>query len=126
MDKKQTNVKKSVLKFLKWLFLILLILVGSFAIFYGVSMHNMQAGQIAEVLKYIDTGDIIGIDRVVRKNMVLTHYFLFYSFIASVCCLTMIIILLYISLLNAKRKIKLQYNQAFESGVKDNATGGSK
>ncbi len=116
MDKNQKNIKKSVVKFLKWSFLILVILVGSFAIFYGISMHNMQAGQIAEVLKYIDSGDINGIDRVVRKNMVLTHHFLFNSFIASVCCLTIIIIFLCISLLNAKRKIKLQSNQALETG----------
>ena len=124
MDKKRSEVKIIGLRILKWSFLILAILVGSFAFFYGVSMHNMQAVQIAEVLKYIDTGDINEIDRVVRKNMVLTHHFLFYSFMVSVCALTWIVIILYFSLLNARSKIKLQFSQTLETGSEDNATGG--
>ena len=120
MDKKRSNGKKLALKFLKWSFLILLILVGSFAILYGISMHDMQSRQISEIKKYIDTGEIGEIDRLVRKGMVLTHYFLFYSFIISIFCLTMIIIFLYISLLIAKRKLELKNSQAFTTGVKEN------
>jgi len=41
MDKKRTNVKIVMLKFLNWSFLIVFILVGSFAIFYGISMHDL-------------------------------------------------------------------------------------
>ncbi|MBW2409090.1 MAG: hypothetical protein JRF72_04775 [Deltaproteobacteria bacterium] len=122
MDKKRSEVKIIALKTLKWSFLILVILVGSFALVYGVSMHNMQARQISEVLKYLDTGEINEIDRIVRKNMVLTHHFLFYSFMVSVCCLTTIIIFLYISLLMARRKIEL-YSQALEGEAKHNAAG---
>ena len=92
MDNDRSTVIKSALKFLKWSFLIVLILVGSFAIFYGITMHDMQSSQISEIKKYIDTGEISEIDRVVSKGMVLTQYFLFYSFIISVCCLIMIII----------------------------------
>jgi len=121
MYKKRSNGKKLALKFLKWSFLILLILVGSFAILYGISMHDMQSRQISEIKKYIDTGEIGEIAFVVRKGMVLTHHFLFYSFIISVCCLIMIIIFLSISLLIAKRKLKLTYNQALAVDVRDNA-----
>ena len=121
MDNDRSTVIKSALKFLKWSFLIVLILVGSFAIFYGITMHDMQSSQISEIKKYIDTGEISEIDRVVRKGMVLTQYFLFYSFIISVCCLIMIIIFLYISLLIAKRKLELKYNQALAADVKDHA-----
>ena len=121
MDNNRSTVIKSALKFLKWSFLIVLILVGSFAIFYGITMHDMQSSQISEIKKYIDTGEISEIDRVVRKGMVLTQYFLFYSFIISVCCLIMIIIFLYISLLIAKRKLELKYNQALAADVKDHA-----
>ena len=121
MDKKRSNVITLVLNFLKWSFLILLILVGSFAIFYGITMHDMQSSQISEIKKYIDTGEISEIDHVVRKGMVLTHHFLFYSFMISVCCLIMIIIFLYISLLIAKRKLELKYNQALAADVKDHA-----
>ena len=106
------------LKFLKWSFLILLILVGSFAIFYGITMHNMQTNQISEIRKYIDTGEISKIDHIVRKDMILTQHFLFYSFIISVCCLIMIIIFLCISLLISKRKLELKYNRAFAADVK--------
>ena len=124
MDKKRSEVKIIVLRILKWSFLILVILVGLFAIFYGISMHNMQAGQISEILKYIDTGEINEIDRVVRKNMVLTHHFLFYSFMISVCSLIMIIVYLYISLLITRKKLEPGHNQSIAAGVKDDAVGG--
>ena len=58
--------------------------------------------------------------------MVLRHHFLFYYFIVSVGCLTMIIIFLFISLLMAKRKMELKYHQAFAADVKDNTAGGPK
>ncbi|MGD8520820.1 MAG: hypothetical protein PVF56_06710 [Desulfobacterales bacterium] len=122
MDKKRSNVKVSALKFLKWSCLILLILVGSFAVFYGISMHDMQMNQISRINKYLDTGETDKIYHLANKDMILTQSLLFLSFIISVCCLIMIIIFLYISFLIAKRKLELKHNQTLAIDVKDNAT----
>ena len=110
------------MKFLKWPFLIFLTLVGSFAIFYAINMHFMQMGQISKISKYVDAGEISEIVHLAKKDMILTQGLLFFSFIISVCCLIMIIIFLSISLLIAKRKLKLKYNQALAADLKNNAT----
>jgi hypothetical protein len=115
-------MKVSALKFLKWLCLILLILVGSFAVFYGINMHDMQMNQISKISKYLDAGEMDKIYHLAKKDMILTQGLLFLSFIISVCCLIMIIIFLYISFFIAKRKLELKYNQALAVDVEDNAT----
>ena len=107
MDNKRSTVIILALKFLIWSYLIVSILVGSFAIFYGITMHDMQMSQILKISKYVDTGEISKINHLVKKDMIITQGFLFLSFIISVCSLIMIIICLYISFLIAKRKLKL-------------------
>ena len=114
MDNKRSTVIILVLKFLKWSFLIILILVGSFAIFYGINMHDMQMSQISKISKYVDAGEISKIYHLAKKDMILTQGLLYLSFIISVCCLIMIIIFLSISFLIAKRKLKFKYNQPAE------------
>ena len=114
------NIKSTIintLRFLKWPFLFLLILVGSFTTFYVISMHNMQMIQISKISKYVDTGEISKINHLAKKDMIITQGLLYLSFIISICCLLMIIIFLYISLLHAKKIIKLKYNQADEPDV---------
>ena len=111
MDKKRSDEMILALKILKWSFLILLILVGSFAILFGISMHEMQSALISEIIQYIDTGELSKIGSIDRKGIAINHHFIFYSFIISICCLIMIIIFLYVSLLSAKKKLELKYNQ---------------
>ena len=106
-------------KVLKWSFLIFLILVASFAILFGIDMHAMQSAIISEIIQYIDTGELNKIGSVDRKGIVVNHYFLFYSFILSVCCLITIIIFLCISLQITKRKLEQKYNQVLAADVKD-------
>ena len=114
MDKKRSDEMILALKILKWSFLILLILVGSFAILFGISMHEMQSALISEIIQYIDTGELNKIGSIDRKGIAINHHLIFYSFIISVCCLIMIIIFLYVSLLSAKRKLKFKSNQSLQ------------
>jgi len=92
MDRKRSTPIISVLKFLRRLFLIVLILVGSFATFYGINMHYMQMSQISKASKYLDAGEISEVSHLVNKDMIITQGLLYLSFIVSVCCLIMIII----------------------------------
>lgn len=121
MENKRSNAKVLALKVLKWSFLIFLILVTSFAILFGIDMHAMQSTIISEIVQCIDTGELNKIGSVDRKGIVVNHYFLFYSFIISVCCLITIIIFLYISLRITKRKLELKHKQALAADVKDHA-----
>ena len=121
MESKQSNAKVLALKVLKWSFLIFLILVASFSILFGIDMHAMQSVIISEIVQYIDTGELSKIGSVDRKGIVVNHYFLFYSFIISVCCLILIIIFLFISLRITKIKLVQKHNQALAADVKDHA-----
>jgi membrane-associated PAP2 superfamily phosphatase len=122
MDNKRSNIIISALKFLKWSFLFVLIVVNLFTIFYGITMHDMQMDQISKISKYIDTGEINEINHLARKDMILTQGLLFLSFIISICCLIIIIIFLYISLLLSKRKLKMKHSQALAAKVTGHAT----
>ena len=97
------------MKILKWAFLILLILVSSFAILFGTSVHTMQSSLISEIVQYIDNDELLKIGSIDRKGIAINHHLIFYSFIISVCCLMMIIIFLSFSLLSAKKRLKSTY-----------------
>lgn len=112
---------KNFLRFLKWPVLILLILVGLFAASYVISMHNMQVRQISKISNHIDRGELSEIIHLVNKDMIITQGLLLFSFIISVCCLLLIIIFLYISLLNTPKKVKLKNNPAHSVGAKERA-----
>ena len=92
MENEGSTATVSALKFLKWSFLIALILVCSFAILYGINMHFMQASQIKEISRCIDTGEMGRAIHLANKDMIITQGFLFLSFIISVFCLILIII----------------------------------
>ncbi len=115
MDNKRSTIILFALKFLKWLFLIVLILVGSFAIFYGIDMHYMQMDQISKISTYVDSGEIDKLNHLVHKNMVLTQGVFFFCFIISVLCLILIIIFMSTSFLIDKRKLKLKYNHSAQA-----------
>lgn len=110
MENNSSKKKVFALKVLKWFFLIFLILVASFAILFGINMHYMQSAIISEIIQYIDIGELNKIGSIDRKGIVVNHYFLFYSFIISVCCLITIIIFLCISWRINKRKLEQKYN----------------
>jgi cell division protein FtsL len=74
-----------------------------FAAFYAISMLNMQANQILKISKYVDTGEISKLNHLASKDMKITQGLLYLSFIISFCCLFLIIIYLYISLLHARK-----------------------
>jgi len=119
MEKKQSDGMISGLKILRWLFLILLIFVFSFLILFVIGVHGMQSALISEIIQYIDAGEFSKIGSIDRKGIAINHHLLFYSFIISVCCLTMIIIFLSVSLLNAKRKWQLINNRALPDEAED-------
>ena len=122
MENKQSNAEVSGLTILKWVFLIFLIFVTLFAILYGIHMHAMQKSIISEIVKCMDPDEFYKTLRIDRKGIVLNHYFLFYSFIISVCSLITIIIFLCISLRITQKKLELRYNQALaRADVKGNA-----
>ena len=77
MRNKRSNTKVLALKVFKWSFLIFLLLVASFAILFGINMHNMQSAIISEIIQYIDTGEFNKIGSVDRKGIVINHYFLY-------------------------------------------------
>ena len=116
MDHKKTNKEFWALKSLLWPLLILII-IGGVAIFWGINMHSMQMRQISKLSKYVDDGEINKVDHLVKKDMILTQNFLMLSFIISVFCLITIIVFLFISYLIFKRKMKIKYN-ANEADVK--------
>jgi len=66
---KRQNTNVIMLKVLKWLFLILLILVCSFAILFGTRVHKMQSALISEIIQYIDAGDFSKIGGIDRKGI---------------------------------------------------------
>ena len=119
MDNNTSKVKKVALKILRRSFLILLILVGFFTLFYGISMHSMQMKQISKAGKLIDSGEMGELYHLVKKDMIITQGFFYLSFVISVSCLIMIIVYLTISLEIAKRKLK---SKQTESKVKSNGT----
>ena len=103
------------LKFLKWAVLVVLMLMGAFATFYGFAMHDMQMNQISRIGKHLDAGEISEAVHLAKKDMILTQGFIFLSLLISSGCLIMLIIYLYISLLLAKRKLKSIYIQKAEA-----------
>ena len=111
MENKRSNTNVFMLKVLKWSFLLLLILVCSFAILFGISVHEMQSALISEIIQYIDAGEFSKIGSIDRKGIAINHHFIFYSSIISVCCLIAIILFLYISLRITKRELEQKYNQ---------------
>jgi hypothetical protein len=121
MEDKRSNAEVSGLKILKWAFLVFFIIVTSFAILYGIHMHAMQKSIISEIVKCMDPDEFYKTFSIDRKGIVLNHYFLFYSFIISVCGLIAIIIFLSISLRITKKKLELKHNQAIAADVKDHA-----
>ena len=119
MEKKRSDETISGLKILKWLFLILLIFVFSFLILFVIGVHGMQSALISEIIQYIDTGEFSKIGSIDRKGITINHLLIFWSFIISICCLIMIIIFLYVSLLSAKRKLNFKSNQTDEPDEKN-------
>lgn len=121
MQNKQSNAEVSGLKILKWSFLIFFIFVALFTILYGILMHANQKSIISEIIDCMDNGEFYKICSIDRKGIVLNHFFLFYSFIISVCSLTAIIIFLCISLRITKKRLELIHNQPLAADVKDHA-----
>jgi hypothetical protein len=103
------------LKFLKWLFIILLIAVFLFLFLFVIGVHGMQSRLISEIVQHIDSGEFNKIGSIDRKGIAINHSLIFWSFIISICCLITIIIFLSVSLLCAKRKIKLKSNHSLQS-----------
>ena len=117
MDKKRSDEMILALKILKWSFLILLILIGSFAILFGISMHEMQSALISEIIQYIDAGEFSKIGNIDRKGIAINHHFIFYSWMISMGCLITIILFLYISLRKTKRKLEKKYHATGADGL---------
>ena len=115
MEKKLSDEMIFALKILKWSFLVLLILVALFAILFGTSVHKMQSALISQIIQYIDSGELLKIGSIDIKGIIINHQFIFLSFMISACCLVMIIILLSVSLLRAKKRLKYKYNQPTEA-----------
>lgn len=115
MKKKRSDEMILALKILKWSFLIILILVFTFLILFVISVHGMQSALISEIVQYIDTGELSKIGNIDRKGIAINHVLIFWSFIISICCLIMIIIFLYVSLLSVKRKLKVKSNHSLQS-----------
>jgi len=115
MKKKRSEGMIIWLKFLKWLFIILLLAVFLFLILFVIGVHGMQYRLISEIVQIIDSGEFNKIGSIDRKGIAINHSLIVWSFIISICCLITIIIFLSVSLLSAKRKIKLKSNHSQES-----------
>jgi uncharacterized membrane protein len=86
-----------------------------FLILFVIGVHGMQSRLISEIVQIIDSGEFNRIGSIDRKGIAINHSLIFWSFIISICCLITIIIFLFISLLSAKRKIKLKSNNSQKS-----------